>query len=761
MRSPWTWLALVYALLSGALLAVPITQDLHYEFSAAVALAASLASGITSGFDRRTYPSLAERSYHHLARAIGLSLLPLLIWLLRAVFVHTCGLGDGILWYLTLVPAASAISVVLAATVTLVLHRPWLRALVVVFLWSVSLIRGGYEAYVEPHIFLYVWQIGYYPGASWDPEMPITATLLLYRLGHVVIATALLGVVLQLDRDRTQPGSVSITALIALAAAVAVGAILLLPHRADLGLTRTDAWLGAELGDSLSTRHATIYYDASTTDSLSLWRAEHYTDFYIEELGAELAISPSGIPPVTIYLYSSPSEQKRLTGTASASFTKPWRRTIHQTFARIDGTLDHELAHVLLAADGDPLLGISLSQALLEGSAVALEHRYDPARLHAEARTAYHFELAPPLESIVGYTGFSSVRASLGYMLAGSFSRWLIDQHGPDRFREAYASGALERVYGVTLEELAAEHLAFLRRIDPPPADARATALYRYGGGSFFAQKCLRRIGALNAEGYDRLAEGRYAAAFDAFSRSMSEGTSYSARAGVLATLSALGRHRQLLDSVRTYALDTASYPLLPYLVEQGDAHWALGRPTDAVRLYDSVAKLDITPGLWLRARLRMYFLAGRGATSDSLSGMMREYFTRPMRLVQRADLLRRAADVAIEPATRAILLLLYASSIASELPFTAIEAAAGAVEGLDTSQLDRSERALLGELAWSLSDPLLYVASTHRHRGDVAGWRKLRELAIGSLTDELGSASTLEARRRKLHSFEAYLRKL
>src|SRR5207253_2845968 len=129
---------------------------------------------------------------------------------------------------------------------------------------------------------------------------------------------------------RTRPN----VPLLTISSLIGVVALLCVLHRPELGLTRTDAWLRAELGDSLRTRFTTICYNAATTDSLSIWRAANYADFYVHEHAQALHLDENKIEPITFYAYSSAEEQKRLVGTSSASFTKPWRRTVNMTFDR-------------------------------------------------------------------------------------------------------------------------------------------------------------------------------------------------------------------------------------------------------------------------------------------------------------------------------------------------------------------------------------------------------------------------------------------
>lgn len=639
---------------------LPLTGELHYEFSAAMALIASLVVGLGvlwRGASWCTLPSgqgnvdehTAQRYRDSIAadfrktsiRALLLTLPPLLIPLVRGAFGHSCGLADGLLWYLLLVPASAWISCVLALLSGMTFCRRWVQLCGFLGLWSLTLFRGGHEAYHGPHIFMFAWQIGFFPGGSWDPELPITERLLLYRIAHITIAAGLLLVVQEMQGLRlgVQQGIVRKGGVL-LAGFLAVGAAVCIPFRSDLGLSRTDGWLRAALGDTLATRHATIYYNASATDSLDRWRAANLTDFYLEEHARTLGIPTAEIEPVTLYLFSSPDQQKLLVGTSSASFTKPWKRELCQTFDRIEGSLKHELAHLVLARYG-AVLGISINQGLLEGGAVALDDSWGSWGLHQYARAIGDFRLAPPVAEVMTTSGFSRQKASLAYVMAGSFCQWLLATYGAERFSQVYGWGNFLEAYGKPLDSLAAQYGRFIAAMPPTPPRYRPTARYLFGGGSFFAQRCLRNIATLNAVGYDALAEQRWGTALLAFRESQREGASYGARAGSIRAFYGQQRWRELIDSCAAWGRDTASYPLLPLLIEQGDAHWGLGDTTTARRLYDSVIQLSISVPLTYRAMLRSYFLDDTATAKP-----MRQYFTAQWSVAERLNFLNRMREV-------------------------------------------------------------------------------------------------------------------
>lgn len=672
----WPWLAALYLLVTVGTWFLPLANELQYELAALMAVTASLITGLgilTSSRSLLDLPdsggeeALRDRRalWWAIARSLLLSLIPLAADLLRIPFVGGCGIAEGVGWYLLLVPPAALISLVIALFCTLLTERRWLRIVLFFLLWSGSLLRGAYEGYTGPHIFLYAWQIGFFPGGSWDPELPITLRVILYRLLHLALTAGLATVILELRRTkRSTPGAFASHASVAIAFLVAAVALALIPFRSDLGLSRTDAWLRNELGDSLRTRHAVIYYNAPRTDSLTIWRAANLTDFYIERHAEALGLPLDQVQPVIFYLYPNAEIQKEYVGTSSASFTKPWGRKLNIPADRIEGTLEHELAHVVIAPFGN-VLGISWSQGLLEGAAVALTRDYGWMTLHEYAYAAYAVLKPPPIEQIMGTGGFTSLGSSLSYVLAGSFSRWLIDTYGMERYVKVYRSSDFSAIYGRDLHQLSGEYQRFLAGQRPAGSWSSTAMRYLFGGGSFFEQHCLRRIGTLNRRAFEAMGAERYELALSRFNESLAEGTNYTARAGVLQALMGMGRYQRMLDSVSLYFRDSLAFPLLPFLIETGDARWALGDTDGAERSYRTILQSGIGTTLSTRAALRLYFLRA----PQPLSGIMRGYFVRPLKQLQRIETLRTARRAARTASERTLLDLMIASWTSAQLP--------------------------------------------------------------------------------------------
>src|SRR5688572_19161542 len=198
LRSRWAWLVLCYLAIPFCLRPLPLSGEIQYEFAAIVAVLASLLSALVpllTPYEENTAIPAGERLWQLTIRTLPAALIPLAVYLLFVPFCEPCGFGEGIIWYLLLVLPSAAIGMILGVSIASLVHRRWPRFLAFIGIWSLSLVRGGFEAVDGPHIYLYCWQVGFYPGGSWDAELPIPSLLLVYRVWHLLIALALAGLV--------------------------------------------------------------------------------------------------------------------------------------------------------------------------------------------------------------------------------------------------------------------------------------------------------------------------------------------------------------------------------------------------------------------------------------------------------------------------------------------------------------------------------------------------------------------------------------
>jgi tetratricopeptide (TPR) repeat protein len=103
--------------------------------------------------------------------------------------------------------------------------------------------------------------------------------------------------------------------------------------------------------------------------------------------------------------------------------------------------------------------------------------------------------------------GFWSEPARRSYLVAGSFVRFLIDRHGWELFRRAYAEGSLDGYPGQAAGPIR-EWERFLDglMVEPPQMDS---ARVLFGQSSIFARPCAHEMARLEARGRESLQRNR------------------------------------------------------------------------------------------------------------------------------------------------------------------------------------------------------------------------------------------------------------
>jgi len=666
-------------------LSFPLVSDPGYEYAAASAVGASLVAGLLSLYRPGTGGRAATRSPQARDVSLGsvaqlhgtqlaLSLIPLLCALPWWWITTGCGPHDALVWYPLLVLPSALISTSLALFVESLLRRRWLRGVVFLLLWSASLVRGGYEALTGPHIFLYAWQIGFFPGGSWETELSIPSILPPYRVLSIVVGLGLCGIAILVHRIRTEDDTHITPARCAVAFAVVVAVFALwMIEREELGFTRSYEYVERTLDDSVTGRYTTIRYNASSIDSLDLWIAIATADSSLIDHARLLGVSAEALSGTRIYLYGTEEEEREMVGVGFLAFTKPWQQCVHMQSRDVGRALRHELAHVALAPYG-VLLGLTPAQGMLEGSAVSMEGSTSWRTPAEHARAAYAAGLAPSPERIMGAGGFTSLRPQLAYRLAGAFSQWLIATYGMKRYLQAFGDGDLVDAYGVPAGHLSDKFRASLDSLPEPDSMELAATRYLFGGGGFFRQRCLRRIGGLNTRAERAMASGDYRRAVTIYQEALEEGAHPTSRDGMLRALWSMGEWRSFLDSMSVYTRDSNRLFYLALEIERGDALWSIGDTSGARRCYERVFRMDITRSLSLRAALRLVFLS----TDDTLRWAMRSYFTRRMGIEGRLALLNGAMRKTELWGEKLLLTLMHGSLTVRRTPVTTITAMAG-----------------------------------------------------------------------------------
>ena len=622
---------------------IPLFNYLGYEFSAVIALLASFLAGLlTISLWRKNADSYRGKAASFSARCSAVLLLSLLIPLIvisaNALAVKNCSFADGIVLFL-LIPVPAVLFAHSLALLLSVLFKGW-RKTWFVFLWLLVFAHILYVTLTRPQIFAFNPIIGFFPGLTYDETLSVIPRLLLYRIGTLAFAISVVLLAVLVDqwknRERAQesrPQSSVRKVQLMLGLAALAGLMFVFSDR--LGLSSSEESIRRDLGGEVETDHFVIVYPDSMLKGIRLSQIVQLHEFYYNELARALRLHPEG--KIHSFLYASAAEKGRLIGAARTDISKPWLRQIHVNLSDVEGSLKHELTHVLAGEFGFPFIKVGVNSGLIEGFATAIEGERYTESLHRLSAMIFALGLHPDMESLFSFSGFLRVQPDVSYTLAGSFCRFLIERYGLRRFKLLYRTGNFTYLYGQSLSRLLREWRHSLDRYILTDYNLEKAA-YLFRRPSIFGKECARVIANLNARTGELYRHERYQDALESATRSLALTTSVQAIFQRTNSLFKLRRYGEAIAFAREMLADSSvSASLLTLRLVLGDALWGADSLEAARRSYEHVLRTDLSPS-WdegLTVRLR-------ALEDPALAVDLKPYFTTPMADSARPPFLRQ-----------------------------------------------------------------------------------------------------------------------
>jgi hypothetical protein len=148
---------------------------------------------------------------------------------------------------------------------------------------------------------------------------------------------------------------------------------------------------------------------------------------FVEDCVKKLDIKPKG--KISYYYYGTEQNFRNLLGVKSVHGRAAWQRHEFHSVKPFD---DHEMIHVLLGQHGYPPFGLA------EGVVFYVLGSWDGRDLHMMAKELLLQQRMPPLHSLLKHedlaeSGFSNIVPGWA-----SFSIWLINRYGIDKFMKLY-----------------------------------------------------------------------------------------------------------------------------------------------------------------------------------------------------------------------------------------------------------------------------------------------------------------------------------
>ncbi len=599
--------ALVLAALAALTIAFssPLFAVLGFEFSALMALALSFVCGIAairSSSMEWTKGTEWTRVRAVIFESVALAFVPLVISVASLSFLHNCSFWDGLLFYFEIaVPSAIFGGLFGLGFRMLVRNRGWAVFSFIAF-WVVTLFLSLLPGYTNPQLFAYGWQYGFFPGFVWDEAMELSNAYLFARIEAVFWVALLFGIAKTIILKKNGTKLTHWTHW-AITGVPLLGTIVLFLLQDQLGITSSHAAVQALLSqEAQPAPNCTIYYAPGSLTDEELDKIEWNVRWYLHDIEQRFLLSPEH-PSIRIYIYPSNDAMFRLVGTRVASIAKPWLGEVEIAKGNLQN-LKHELTHVMLREKGVFPFYASWSTGVTEGPAMSVQPKYDGIyTLDEHAARILQLHYASGVRQIMSFSGFAANASEKSYVLAGSFSRYLLSTYGPEKFDRVYASLDWQKEYGKPLDSLQAEWKRWLTPlITPMDAGDSAHFRYYYDRSSIIFNPCLRRIGKLDRNAADAYREERWTDAARLYRSAIAEGGGIEPLVGLSDALLRLHQPAAALA-----ALDTTRNPIIQkerivLAPRQADLCAMLGDTLAADRLYARALDAKLSSGTFLIA---------------------------------------------------------------------------------------------------------------------------------------------------------------
>ena len=426
-----------------------------------------------------------------------LALINFSVGLISSLISGDCSMETGIYFYI-LIPFISIVfSMAVGSMAGLIFRKRGFIAgsLVLVLTIIISL----YELYYQPHIFFFNPIIGYFPGSVYDKFIPITSTLIIYRL--IILGWALLIFTLFGIYQNYKKGLLDISTFILLTILLML-LIFSNYKEEEIGIKYSREYIQNKvLKETYETENFLIHYDPESiaAENIELIANDH--EWRYHEVSEYLDVDIED--KINSYIYPDSKVRKKYFGSQHATVANPIHGEIHHVYKSFPiRELKHELVHILSADFGTRTLKISPKKGLIEGIAVAVDWPVNVMDKHQLSKTLLNNEsVNKNLGDFLGY-GFWYHPQSISYTLMGSYARYLIDNFGVENFKEYYRTGSTD-IYNKSEEELLNSWVSFLNEEIELPENAENFSEYKFSEKSIFEDRCPRKTDYYFSQGFD------------------------------------------------------------------------------------------------------------------------------------------------------------------------------------------------------------------------------------------------------------------
>ncbi len=466
------------------LLQYPLTNVLGYEYSALNSLLNTVIIGLFTLIWIKKNPSFSGSFF--LIAAIFV-LIPFILSVISSLITEFCSFWDGISFYLTITIPSSLIGFALGILVSYLTDK--FRIILFFLLILIIAFIPVLEIYFYPQIYFYNPLIAYFPGSIYDEGMSVELKLIVYRLINIIYASL---IILLIVKDEKRSKRLKNSFLIV---AIALVFFFTSPF---IGFSTDYSRLDNLLSKKLVTENFQLHLSENTSEKESKLIAL-YSQYYFESLQKSINETPK--KRIEIFLFENSDQKKNYFGSGAADVAKPW---LYQIYLSRDSwlyTLKHELAHIFSAEFGSTVFKLSdgFNPFMIEGFATS----QDPFRdeLHVDYLSSLaniEIEASKIDHMLTGFNFFTS-NSFLTYTYAGSFSKFLIDQYGIEKYKLLYSNIDFIKTYALSSEEIIKKYNEYLKEYPIEFNEHRFN--YYFGRQSIVQKVCPRFIGNMLRKG--------------------------------------------------------------------------------------------------------------------------------------------------------------------------------------------------------------------------------------------------------------------
>jgi len=611
---------LIIFLFNILLINFPLLNVFGYEFSVFNSVLLTFISGfyIISLSKRKEENVFKKFPQKLILPSLLFLIIPFLVSVINSFFTGFCSFSDGLLFYIV-ITFPSVIIGFACGLVSFFFFKRFRRILFFLLIIFILLIALG-EFYFNPQVYFYNPVLGYLPGTIYDEGISIDLKLILYRLLNLLFFGGLLtGLIFHLS------GKIRINKIFFLLYSIIIS-FTFIYFSSSFGFSTTFGKLKSELNNHVSTEHFDIYFDHEVNDEFIKLIVLHHEYFY-SELKKYLSTTPK--ERIQSFIFNDPQQKKELFGSANADVAKPWLYSTFTTYDNYNSSLKHEIAHCFTAEFGEGPFKIAdmINPFLIEGIASASAPFYDENDIDFLASVAYKNEYKINIEKMYDFSSFFIQASSLSYIYAGSFTNFLADNYGIEKFKLLYTDLDFKKIYHKSIKELEKEYLAYLNKFDTDDKEVKAN--YYFGRKSIFYKVCPRFIADRLEKAWGHFQKGEYKKAEEVFKYTLERAETYSAVIGLANTLAEMNLHDSSIAIIKKYLHNfdkTAYYYNLEFNL--ADLYAEKGNIENADSIYKKLFNQNPNTTIYYLVDLRSVLLNKENLLKDYLSGSNKEKFS-------------------------------------------------------------------------------------------------------------------------------------